>query len=251
MNSKNIYNALAVLSLGVITVAILRRRRALSVQKEFTVKVTKRKSNAIKVRKPTRHKIIKNTDANGIKEKWLDELFPSLQKYFVPQAAVKYKGVDWKISCYMELEDSFISGAYKVKPAIQLLENCRPLLDKCDALFGDWYRHCYGFKKAKPYRVHSFLTRYLPLKDQDQLKKHIDGKHLDGSVVVRLPSNCTGGQLKVWDGKPVQEFLYEMNSGDVVLLDRAVWHQALPVTQGIKWALVVFYKVDRSGKMEK
>ena len=51
----------------------------------------------------------------------------------------------------------------------------------------------------------------------------------------------------VWDGRPVQEFHYEMGSGDVVLLDRNVWHQAMPVTEGIKWALVIFYKVDRKG----
>jgi|TARA_B100000795_G_C22776716_1_gene430341 hypothetical protein len=38
-----------------------------------------------------------------------------------------------------------------------------------------------------------------------------------------------------------------MGSGDVVLLDRNVWHQAMPVTEGIKWALVIFYKVDRKG----
>jgi hypothetical protein len=184
---------------------------------------------------------------DGINTQWLAKLFPLLEKQFLPQASVKYKGVDWKISCYMELEDSFISGAFQVKPALGLLDTCRPLLDQCDMLFGNWYRHCYGLKRAKPYRVHSFLTRYLPLKDQDQLKKHIDGKHLDGSVVVRLPSNCVGGQLKVWDGRPTQEFHYEMNSGDVVLLDRAVWHQAMPVTEGIKWALVIFYKVDRKG----
>lgn len=202
------------------------------------------------IRKPTRQKMIRSTDNNGIDEQWLRALFPSLEQHFLPQAAVKYKGVDWKISCYMELEESFISGAYQVQPALQLLENCLPLLNKCDQIFGDWWRHCYSYKKAKPYRVHSFVTRYLPLKDQDQLKKHIDGRHLDGSVVVRLPSSCVGGQLKVWDGKPVQEFCYEMNCGDVVCLDKAVWHQAMPITEGIKWALVIFYKIDRTGKRQ-
>ena len=217
-------------------------------RKSVTISRSKRSksSSILRVRKPTRHKVLR-ADQDGINSKWLSELFPKLVKDFLPQGSVKYKGVDWKISCYMELEDSFISGSFKVEPAIKLLETCRPLLDKCDELFGNWYRHCYGLKRAKPYRVHSFLTRYLPLNDQDQLKKHIDGKHLDGSVVVRLPSQCVGGQLKVWDGRPVQEFEYKMDSGDVVLLDKAVWHQAVPVTEGIKWALVIFYKVDRKG----
>ena len=147
----------------------------------------------------------------------------------------------------MELEEAFISGGYQVEPCLPLLDACRPLLDPCDDIFGERYRHCYGRRKAVPVRQHSFLTRYLPMKDQDQLRKHIDGKHLDGSVVVRLPSDCVGGSLKCWDGKPTQEFDYEMGTGDVVLLDRAVWHQAMPVTAGIKWALVIFYKVDKKG----
>lgn len=202
----------------------------------------------MKRRRPTRHKVLRGGESNGIDPSWLSGLFPKLKKLFSPQPLVKYKGVEWKISCYMELEDNFISGSYQVIPALDLLKACRPLLNKCDDLFGTWWRHCYGLRNAKPYRVHSFLTRYLPVKDQDQLRKHIDGKHLDGSVVVRLPSRCTGGQLKVWDGRPVEEFQYEMSTGDVVLLDRAVWHQALPVVGGVKWALVIFYKVNRTGK---
>lgn len=205
-----------------------------------------RKAAVLTRRKPTRHKLLPG-GAGGIDPAWLEALFPTLEACFRPQQGVKYKGVNWKISCYMELEEAFISGGYQVEPCLPLLEACRPLLDRCDNLFGEWYRHCYGRRKAVPVRQHSFLTRYLPMKDQDQLRKHIDGKHLDGSVVVRLPSNCVGGSLKCWDGKPTQEFDYEMGTGDVVLLDRAVWHQAMPVTAGIKWALVIFYKVDKRG----
>ena len=40
--------------------------------------------------------------------------------------------------------------------------------------------------------------------------------------------------------------IYKMDSGDVCLLDRAVWHQALPVTSGVKWCIVIFYKAYRS-----
>ena len=182
----NYQNTIAISTIVVASYLLYLRKTAPPPKKTLSI---------FKRRKPTRHKVLRG-DEEGINIKWLDNLFPILKKHFLPQAEVKYKGVNWKISCYMELEDSFISGSYQVQPAIELLSACRPLLDQCDELFGNWWRHCYGLKRARPYRVHSFLTRYLPLKDQDQLKKHIDGKHLDGSVVVRLPSKCVGGQLK-------------------------------------------------------
>ena len=207
-------------------------------------KAASARRSILRVRKPSRHKVLAGKEG-GVDPKWLEELFPSLEAAFDPQGGVTYKGVDWKISSYMELEEAYISGSHKVRPNTALLEICRPLLELCDEKFITWYKNCYGLKRAKPLRRHSFLTRYLPVKDQDQLRKHIDGKHLDGSVVVKLPSLCEGGQLRVWDGRPVQEFTYDMDTGDVVCLDRAVWHQAMPVTKGIKWALVVFYNVDR------
>ena len=36
-----------------------------------------------------------------------------------------------------------------------------------------------------------------------------------------------------------------MKAGDVCFLDRAVWHQAMPITDGIKWAIIIFFKVHR------
>jgi hypothetical protein len=36
---------------------------------------------------------------------------------------------------------------------------------------------------------------------------------------------------------------YETRPGDVAFIDRAVWHQADPITKGTRWALVIFYKV--------
>jgi hypothetical protein len=40
-----------------------------------------------------------------------------------------------------------------------------------------------------------------------------------------------------------KEIHYETRSGDVAFIDRAVWHQADPITKGTRWALVIFYKV--------
>jgi hypothetical protein len=41
-----------------------------------------------------------------------------------------------------------------------------------------------------------------------------------------------------------REIHYETRSGDIAFIDRAVWHQADPITKGTRWALVIFYKVQ-------
>ena len=56
-----------------------------------------------------------------------------------------------------------------------------------------------------------------------------------------------GGGLTFWDGKErgrPRELHYETRSGDIAFIDRAVWHQADPITKGTRWALVIFYKVE-------
>jgi hypothetical protein len=88
----------------------------------------------------------------------------------------------------------------------------------------------------------------------------VDGAgKVDGSVVLALPTDRWsgppeemsfeghGGGLTFWDGSPVpskqQEVHYDTRSGDVGFIDKAVWHQADPITKGTRWALVIFYEV--------
>jgi len=59
-----------------------------------------------------------------------------------------------------------------------------------------------------------------------------------------------GGGLTFWDGKQENEIHYDTRSGDLALIDRAVWHQANPITKGTRWALVIFYKVIRQDAEE-
>ena len=80
---------------------------------------------------------------------------------------------------------------------------------------------------------------------------------VDGSVVVALPIDRWsddeeinsfegfGGGLTFWDGKGQQQIDYDTRSGDIAFIDKAVWHQANPITRGTRWALVIFYKVFR------
>lgn len=97
------------------------------------------------------------------------------------------------------------------------------------------------------------------------LLKHIDGAgKVDGSVVLALPidrwtsseeeNSFEGGGLTFWDGRArrsasgkwdPEEISYDTRSGDLAFIDRAVWHQANPITKGTRWALVIFYKVER------
>ena len=206
----------------------------------------KDKRHILSKRLPNRHKVIKGAfSEDRIRSIWTD-----IKKVFSVQDGVMYKGQDWKISSYMELDPTgHISGRHKVSPHIPLLHVCAPLMGACDEMFEKWYSACYGCKYVKAERLHSFVTRYEAKPGFDQLRKHIDGRHLDGSAIIRLPGEfgCEGGDLKVWDGKnPVVCQTYKMDSGDVCLLDRAVWHQALPVTSGVKWCIVIFYKAYRS-----
>ena len=112
-------------------------------------------------------------------------------------------------------------------------------------------------------RLMTFVTRYTAAPGEQALLKHVDGAgKVDGSIVVALPIDRWsapgdgnsfeghGGGLTVWDGRSAgeprgrpQEIRYDTRSGDVAFLDRAVWHQANPITRGTRWALVIFYKV--------
>eukprot|EP00558_Chaetoceros_sp_UNC1202_P004166 CAMPEP_0197245296 /NCGR_PEP_ID=MMETSP1429-20130617/10125_1 /TAXON_ID=49237 /ORGANISM="Chaetoceros sp., Strain UNC1202" /LENGTH=111 /DNA_ID=CAMNT_0042705763 /DNA_START=146 /DNA_END=481 /DNA_ORIENTATION=+ len=109
----------------------------------------------------------------------------------------------------------------------------------------------------------TFITRYTPAPGEQALLKHVDGAgKVDGSVVVALPIDRWsgpeetnsfeghGGGLTFWDGKDSDgrplEIDYDTRSGDLAFIDRAVWHQANPITKGTRWAMVIFYKVSHS-----
>jgi hypothetical protein len=188
----------------------------------------------------------------------------------------------WKISCYLEVMQGGIPCTNPNIPLRQLflplLDTCNDLFLKwyqqqhacnnnvkrtatCTA------KHCH--------RLMTFITRYTPNPGEQALLKHVDGAgKVDGSVVVALPIDRWsapyqvnsfeghGGGITFWDGKqeivvdePLsgesiqqrqrqpREIHYETRSGDIAFIDRAVWHQADPITKGTRWALVIFYKV--------
>jgi hypothetical protein len=204
---------------------------------------------------------------------YLETLFT---KYMVPMfepQVVTYNGgrakvPQWKISCYLEVMDGGVPTAH---PHKSLCVHCLPLLDACNDLFRTWYRQQHCLKKVatatakdgttqsalKVKRLMTFITRYnATAPGENALLKHVDGAgKVDGSIVVALPMETDtddksfdghGGGLTFWDGRgtgSAREHHYDTRCGDVALIDRAVWHQANPITQGIRWALVIFYKV--------
>eukprot|EP00557_Chaetoceros_sp_GSL56_P007281 CAMPEP_0176489728 /NCGR_PEP_ID=MMETSP0200_2-20121128/7461_1 /TAXON_ID=947934 /ORGANISM="Chaetoceros sp., Strain GSL56" /LENGTH=238 /DNA_ID=CAMNT_0017886925 /DNA_START=52 /DNA_END=768 /DNA_ORIENTATION=+ len=209
-----------------------------------------------------RHLVIEK----GIDPTYLDSIFPKILDLFNPQT-VQYNGgiakvKEWKISCYLEVMEG---GIPCTNPCIDLLHVCQPLLNTCNELFAKWYKQqhaCNGkaLDEFRVTRVMTFITRYTPAPGEQALLKHIDGAgKVDGSVVVALPvdrwSNSEeensfigyGGGLTFWDGKGEDgkslEVKYDTRSGDIAFIDRAVWHQANPITKGTRWALVIFYKI--------
>ncbi|CAJ1938024.1 unnamed protein product [Cylindrotheca closterium] len=232
------------------------------VVKEIHKKVVRQKLNKLK------HLIIEK----GISPDYLDTLFPQMLSHYHPQH-VKYNGgvaqiKDWKISCYLEVMEG---GVPCTNPNLTLLELYRPLLDTCNDLFLEWYRQQHACNNKllagktitrTCKRIMTFITRYTPAPGEQALLKHVDGAgKVDGSCVVALPIDRWsapeevnsfvghGGGLTFWDGKDPQtkrprEIHYETRSGDLAFIDRAVWHQADPITRGTRWALVIFYDVD-------
>lgn len=135
----------------------------------------------------------------------------------------------------------------------------------------------YKERKRTCKRLMTFVTRYTPAPGEQALLKHVDGAgKVDGSCVVALPVDRWsapeeinsfyghGGGLTFWDGKEAvpkngtdtskrpkfrpREIHYDTRPGDIAFIDRAVWHQADPITKGTRWALVIFYKVTDEGE---
>ncbi|GMH55047.1 hypothetical protein TrST_g9765 [Triparma strigata] len=207
----------------------------------------------------------------AIKPEYLDSIMPEIIRLFHPQQ-VQYNGgvanvKAWKISTYLEVMPG---GVPCTNPCLPLLDLCVPLLDCVDAMFTHWYKQQHACnkpgqpKRTEPYkvkRVMNFITRYTAHPKEQALLKHVDGAgKVSGSAVLALPIDKWtgpesimsfeghGGGVRFWDGSAVPskqtEVHYPTRSGDVAFIDRAVWHQADPITKGTRWAMVIFYDVE-------
>lgn len=250
------------------SISILSRPRQV-LSKEISRQVLRHKLQKL------RHLVIQGAISKDYLEQ---EIFrPKLLELFDPQT-VHYNGgianvKEWKISCYLEVMEG---GVPCTNPHLGLLNVFLPLLTTCDDLFLLWYKQQHSCnskpktnKRRSCKRLMTFVTRYTPAPGEQALLKHIDGAgKVDGSCVVALPTDdCWhghGGGLTFWDGreryvdektnKPKsrpREIHYQTRSGDIAFIDRAVWHQADPITKGTRWALVIFYKVTEEDEEEE
>jgi len=176
----------------------------------------------------------------------LTALFPAMKAAYVQQPLdygrnSRY-GDKWRISCYLVVMENW-------KPKIEahqpMVECMGPVMDACTEAFAKWFCRQRSLASVNASVMNAFVTRYRPIQDEDELKKHIDGANVDGSVILALPTDdpFQGGALHVWDGKPQRESVYHMRPGDVIFLENAVWHQAKPITTGTRWALVIFLRL--------
>ena len=134
----------------------------------------------------------------------------------------------------------------KIMPHEPMVSALSDVVDMCCRRFEEWYLE--RFERSRRASVmNAFVTRYRPRPDEAELKKHIDGANVDGSVILALPTDepFEGGKLKVWDGRPTVLHEYAMAPGDCIFLDARVWHQGCAISSGARYALVLFLRLNK------
>lgn len=191
-----------------------------------------------------RHALVRNV----IPQAQIEAVFPDMKEAYIQQPLdygrnSRY-GDNWRISCYIVVMENWKPKIYPHEPMVRCMT---PVMNQCCDEFAKWYCRLHNFPAIDVHVMNAFVTRYRPIHNEDELQRHIDGSNVDGSVILALPTDdpFEGGKLHVWDGKPQEEFEYQMKPGDVIFLDNAVWHQAKPITCGTRWALVLFLKLQK------
>eukprot|EP00929_Paragymnodinium_shiwhaense_P092571 TRINITY_DN52526_c0_g1_i3.p1 TRINITY_DN52526_c0_g1~~TRINITY_DN52526_c0_g1_i3.p1 ORF type:complete len:347 (-),score=69.90 TRINITY_DN52526_c0_g1_i3:69-1109(-) len=197
-----------------------------------------------------RHAVIKEL----ISSQRLQALYPEMVEAYKQQPLdygrnSRY-GDKWRISCYLVVMENWKP---KIQPHLPMLRCLEAVMLECCEGFQEWYCNLKDCRSVDVHIMNAFVTRYKPIDGEDQLQRHIDGANVDGSVILALPTedHFHGGALHVWDGKPQRERVYEMQSGDVMFLDTKIWHQAMPITCGTRYALVLFLKLKTDTAAEK
>merc|ERR1719265_352713 len=142
---------------------------------------------------------------NAVDPQWLEALFPEMQEAYLQQPLdygrnSRY-GDKWRISCYLVVMDNWKP---KIEPHEPMVQCMAPVMNECVNLFQNWHCRRKGLESIEVTVMNAFVTRYRPIHGEDELKKHIDGSNVDGSVILALPTDTSysGGELHVWDGRP-------------------------------------------------
>lgn len=180
-----------------------------------------------------RHAIFKS----AVDASLLRALVPDLVASFAP-CEMTYLDDMWKISCWAEIDDPAYTAARLHPPLRDVLA---PVLEVVTEALRRWLaeRHPENADRGLR-RLQSFVTRYRPVTGETHLRKHIDGHHVCGSLILQLHGpEFEGGGISVWDPH-AEEYVYPLQAGDLCVLERGVWHQSHPISSGERWVLVVF-----------
>lgn len=74
----------------------------------------------------------------------------------------------------------------------------------------------------------------------DNSNSNVNGNGNEHRASLLRPSSLRQRQRR---RRCPREIHYDTRSGDIAFIDKAVWHQADPITKGARWALVIFYKI--------
>jgi len=173
----------------------------------------------------------------------LQEVFPQMQAAYSYQELSYGRnsryGEKWKISCYVKVKPGWTP---RIDPHEPMVACMTPIMDECVARYREWYCRKKNTENVDIEVLNCFVTRYLPKPGEDRLDKHIDGHNVNGSIILALPTNdlFEGGELHVWDRPNNHEYVYAMKPGDIIYLLGPIWHQAMNIRTGTRWALVLF-----------
>ena len=192
--------------------------------------------------------------ANAIAPDELKEAFESgVMQHFHEQQLPSYSRYeDWRQSCYMETHPKWTP-----QPPINeaLFGKFKRIQETCRRVFAAWYADLYGLDEVDVTTLNSFVTKYVAVQGKNEFGKHVDGVRVHGSLVLALPTDVENdwpGML-VWDGPkgrglpdddPRPLHRYNMLPGDVLVMDRIVWHHGLPISKGHRYVVVNFYSVS-------
>ncbi|CAK0800032.1 unnamed protein product, partial [Prorocentrum cordatum] len=117
---------------------------------------------------------------------WLEDLFPAMKEAYEPQPLdygrnSRY-GDKWRISCYLVVMENWKP---KIMPHDPMVRCMGPVMDACVEKFREWHCRRRALASAEVSVMNAFVTRYRPIQEEDQLKRHIDGANVDGSVIQK------------------------------------------------------------------
>ncbi|GBG32901.1 Copper-transporting ATPase RAN1 [Hondaea fermentalgiana] len=177
----------------------------------------------------------------------LAKAFEGVKKYYHEQQLQEYSRYkNWTQSCYMDCHEHWSPQV----PITEPLRDCMaPVMERCRLRFKSWYEELHGLKNAEVYALNSFVTKYIPVEGKQEFGKHVDSAKCDGSLIVALPTDDPHDWpgIKIWDGPRNEkgeqpEQTYVLQPGDICCLDALVWHHGLPISKGVRYVAVCFFR---------